>query len=62
MEQQLTEILQAAVTKWPVAMTIYLILSGAYQIFCAVAAWTTTDKDDKLVDKLKLFFSLPIKK
>lgn len=58
METAIQEIIQ----KFPIASTAYMALSGAYLIFCAVAAFTKTDKDDKLANALKRFFSLPVKK
>lgn len=62
MEEQVVQILNFLMEKFPIAMTIYMIASGLYIIFCAVAALTKTDKDDKLAEKLKVFFSLPVKK
>lgn len=56
------ELIQELVNKFPMALTIYMFLSGAYMIFCAVASFTKTDKDDKIAEKLKRFFSLPIPK
>lgn len=61
-EQAAQSFLTALVEKFPIALTIYLVLSAAYQLFCAVAALTKTDKDDKVASWLKVFFSLPVKK
>lgn len=58
MEQFISELL----AKYPVAVNVYLGLTGVYMIFCAVASFTKTDADDKIADKIKRFFSLPVKK
>lgn len=55
-------LLQELFAKFPWAVAVYSGLTGAYMIFCAVASFTKTDKDDKIADKLKRFFSLPVKK
>lgn len=59
MEDSLLQIYNFAVGKFPIVASIYGILSGLYITFCAVAAMTATDKDDKIATKLKMFFSLP---
>lgn len=55
-------LLKEVTDKFPMAATIYLGLSGLYMVFCAVASFTKTQEDDKIADKLRRFFSLPIKK
>jgi len=62
MEQALVEVLQYLAAKFPWVIAVYSGLSGLYMAFCAIATLTKTDKDDKLADKLKVFFSLPIGK
>lgn len=62
MEESIQQVLTVLVSKFPMAMLGYMVLSGAYTIFCAVAAFTKTDKDDAIANRLKLFFSLPVKK
>lgn len=62
MEASIQEILTALVTKFPLAMLIYMGLTGLYLVICSVAAFTKTTKDDELVDRLKVFFSIPIKR
>jgi len=56
------EVLQALIGKFPLAAALYMGLSGAYMVFCAIAAITKSDKDDKIRDTLRRFFSLPIPK
>jgi len=56
------ELLQDLFAKFPLAMTVYTLLSGVYMAFCAVATFTKTTADDRFVDLLKRFFSLPVKK
>ena len=58
MDQLLNDLLATS----PVLVKIYMGLSGAYMIFCAVASFTKTHKDDEIADRLKRFFSLPVKK
>lgn len=62
MEDAIVQIMQTLLDKFPKAVIVYTALTGAYWIFCAIAAATKTDKDDKLAAKLKIFFSLPTKK
>lgn len=50
--------LLALMDKVPIALTVYLVLSAAYNLFCVIAALTKTDKDDKIASFLKVFFSL----
>ena len=56
------DLIKEITTQFTKAATVYLGLSGLYMVFCAVAAFTKTQEDDKIADKLKRFFSLPIKK
>ena len=58
MEQAIQEGLAYVVGKFPIALAAYLVLSACYQAFCFVATLTKTTKDDKIADKLKVFFSL----
>lgn len=62
MEDMVQEFLTLASTKYTWAAAAYGALTGAYMIFCAVAAFTKTDADDKIAARLKRFFSLPTKK
>lgn len=62
MEQALIDILQSLASKFPWVIAVYSGLTGLYMIFCAIASFTKTDKDDKIADKLKVFFSIPLKK
>jgi len=45
-------------SEYPIAALIVGSLTGAYTIFCAIAAFTKTKADDKIIDKIKSFFSL----
>ena len=60
MEAALIEVLKTVVTKYPKAMGGFLALSAVYQVFCFVASMTKTDQDDKIADRIKRFFSLPV--
>lgn len=51
-------LLSALIDKFPMVLTVYLVLSAVYQLFCVIAAITKTDKDDKVASFLKGFFSL----
>lgn len=62
MDNLVTQGLTYATTHYPMALAAYGILSGVYMTFCAVAAITKTDKDDKFAAKIKVFFSLPVDK
>lgn len=62
MEQAILELYNAVIAKFPIVASIYLVLSAFYGVFCAIATITKTDKDDKIADKIKVFFSLPVKK
>lgn len=59
MDTVVVESVTYVTTHYPVALAVYGILSGVYMTFCAVAAFTKTDADDKWAAKLKVFFSLP---
>ncbi len=54
------ELLTQVVAHYPVAAVVYGGLTGAYMLFCAFAAFTKTQADDKWADKLKRFFSLHV--
>lgn len=56
------QFMQELMGKFPILVTVYMGLTGLYMIFCAVASCTKTKEDDKIADKLKRFFSLPLKK
>ncbi len=58
MEEQIQQLLTQFVAKFPIVALAYGVMSGAYIIFCTVAAWTTTKEDDKWAERLKIFFSL----
>lgn len=59
MEQALLEFFN----KFPMALKIYTGLTGAYTIFCVIASFTKTNKDDDIANSswLRRFFSLPPK-
>lgn len=54
----MTEIIAKISAEYPIAALVVGCLTGAYTIFCAVAAFTPTKADDKIRDKIKSFFSL----
>lgn len=62
METLLQDVLVQLVMKYPLAATLYAGVTGAFAVFCTVATFTKTDKDDKLADKMRRLFSLPTKK
>ncbi len=62
MEQALLDLFNAVIAKFPIVASIYVILTACYGVFCAIAAFTKTDRDDKIADKIRVFFSLPVKK
>ncbi|MBL7684900.1 MAG: hypothetical protein JNK65_02565, partial [Deltaproteobacteria bacterium] len=46
-ESSIMSVVQHLFDKFPILTKIYLLLCGLYTLFCAVAALTPTDKDDK---------------
>ena len=56
------EIILKVLNDYPIVATVYIGMTGAYTLFCAVASLTKNKSDDVWADKLKRFFSLPIKK
>lgn len=62
MEESIIKGIEYLVTNYPKALLVYGALTALYPLACFIATFTKTDKDDKILDKIKVFFSIPVKK